>query len=126
MQANFWVIPRQHSMNGTAGSDSITWRSKYGSLVITAYDSGVVDGVNEAGLAANILYLSESDYGDLRGRPPLTVSAWASFVLDNYGTVEEAVEKLRREPFRIVAPVDARTGRRVNVHLAISDRGGDR
>ena len=46
------------------------------------------------------------------------------YVLDNYGTVAEAVEELEKEPFAIVAP-DLPGGKSAGGHLAISDATGD-
>ena len=36
------------------------WTSKYGSLVLSAYDSGTHEGVNEMGLSAHALDLAEA------------------------------------------------------------------
>ena len=36
------------------------WTAKYGSLVATSYDVSSTDGVNEKGLAVNLLWLYES------------------------------------------------------------------
>ncbi len=86
--------------SGLAGDNSIEWKSKYGSVVVTGYDIGTADGMNEKGLVANLLYLAESDYGDTQGKPTLSMSLWAQYVLDNYATVAEAVEELKNELFR--------------------------
>ena len=51
----------------------------------------------EKGLAANLLYLAESDYGKpTQGKPLLSIAAWAQYALDNYATVAEAVVALAR------------------------------
>ncbi len=87
--------------NGAAGLHSIHWTSKYGSVVVSAFEAATVDGMNDQGLAANLLYLAESQYPKASAqdkRPTLCVSAWAQYVLDNYATVAEAVKALRREP----------------------------
>lgn len=41
------------------------WTSKYGSVITAGYDIGTSDGMNEKGLVANILYLTESSYDRL-------------------------------------------------------------
>jgi choloylglycine hydrolase len=111
--------------DGAAGPNSLAWTSKYGSVVGTIYDVASVDGMNEAGLVANVLYLAESDYGKPDGsRPALGISLWAQYVLDRFATVAEAVEELRREPFRIVAPT-LPNGSPATGHLAITDPTGD-
>jgi len=124
---NLWVFPRGMERDGAAGLDSITWTSRYGSLVASAFDAGTADGMNEAGLVANLLYLSESVYPQTppaRDSLPMSIAAWAQYVLDNFATVEEAVAALREERFYVV-PVMSPDGREGTVHLSISDAGGD-
>ena len=35
------------------------WTSKYGTLSAAGYDIGITDGMNEAGLVANLLFLPD-------------------------------------------------------------------
>jgi choloylglycine hydrolase len=88
---DLWAFPRGMVRDGGAGAASIKWTSKYGSVVGDIYDVGSADGMNEAGLVANILYLVEADYGDSKasGKPLLSIGAWTQYILDNYGTVAE-------------------------------------
>lgn len=128
IDANLWVFPRGISRNGEVGPQSVQWTSKYGSIVTTAWDIATVDGLNEKGLVANVLWLVESTYpkfdpaGDKKG---ITISAWAQYVLDNFATVKEAVEQLRDEPFAIVSDYIPGTQKYTTLHLSISDAGGD-
>ena len=124
MQSNLWVFPRGMKRDGAAGPDSLQWTSKYGSLIASGYELGTADGMNEAGLVANLLYLAESDYGKLEGKPAMCIALWAQYVLDNFATVAEAVEALRKEPFRLLAPAFP-NGKAAQLHLAISDATGD-
>ncbi len=81
--------------------------------------------MNEKGLVANVLYLVESDYGKPDGeKPTLSIAAWGQYVLDNYATVDEAVEGLRKEPFVIIAPMLPNKVP-AHGHLALSDPTGD-
>jgi len=124
-RTNLYTLPRGAKRNGAAGPDSLTWTSKYGSVVATMYEAATVDGMNEKGLVANVLYLAESDYGKPDGsKPTLSISLWTQYVLDQFETVAEAVEALRREPFRIVAPT-LPNGSPATGHLAITDPSGD-
>jgi choloylglycine hydrolase len=123
-QPNLWSMPRGVHREGCAGPASIAWTSKYGSLVTTMYEIATVDGINEKGLVANVLYLVESDYGSAEGKPTLSISLWAQYVLDNYATVTEAIEKLEAEPFRIASPIMP-NGSPGTGHLALSDSSGD-
>ena len=76
--SDLWAFPQGMSRDGGVGDNSITWTSKYGSVVVDAYDFASTDGMNEAGLVANLL--------------------------DHYRTVAEAVAALQNEPFAIIAP----------------------
>lgn len=125
--SNLWVFPRGMARDGAAGSKSIRWTSKYGSLIATAFDAATADGMNERGLVANLLYLAEAEYETPAAgekRPPISISAWAQYVLDNYATVAEAVQALRAEPFYVVS-VETPDGEPGTVHLSISDPTGD-
>ncbi len=125
--SNLWAFPRGIKRDGAAGANSIQWTSKYGSVVASAFEAGSADGMNEKGLVANLLYLAESEYVKPTSddkRKPISVSAWTQYVLDNYATVAEAVEDLRKEPFYVV-PVMTPDGQPGQVHLSISDATGD-
>ncbi|EFC91075.1 Choloylglycine hydrolase [Dethiosulfovibrio peptidovorans DSM 11002] len=125
--SNLWVFPRGMERDGAAGPNSVKWSSLYGSVVASAFDAATVDGMNEKGLVVNLLYLVESQYpkpkkGDPRS--PISIAAWAQYVLDRFATVKEAVKALSQEPFYVVPTMtpDGHTG---HAHLAISDLSGD-
>lgn len=125
MRTNLWALPRGCARDGAAGPRSAKWISRYGSVVATGYDAGTTDGINEAGLVANLLYLVEAEYGADDGSLPLiSISLWAQYVLDCFGTVAEAVDALGAEPFVVLAPTIP-NGSPASLHLAISDAGGD-
>lgn len=126
MKPDLWAFPRGLQRDGAAGPKSMQWTSKYGSVVTTAYDAASTDGVNERGLVANLLWLSETQYATPSPddkRRPLAVSAWAQYVLDNYASVAEAVEEMRKEAYYAAAIL--LDGRPVQVHLSMSDASGD-
>ena len=86
MASNLWVFPAGMKRDGAAGAKSIQWTSKFGSVVVSGYEAGSTDGLNEKGLVANVLYLVESDYGKPDGKKPtISIAAWAQYVLDNKG-----------------------------------------
>jgi choloylglycine hydrolase len=125
LQSNLWIFPRGMSRDGGLGDASLSWNSQYGSVVASLYEGGTADGMNEAGLVANLLYLVESEYpADDDPRPAIVISAWAQYVLDQFATVEEAVSELRKETFRMVTVV-APNGAAGTVHLSLSDPSGD-
>lgn len=125
-RTDLWAFPAGLVRDGGIGSNSIKWTSKYGSVIAAMYNVGTVDGMNDAGLAGNLLYLTNSDYGDYRfsKKPLLSIGAWLQYVLDNYATVAEAVSALSKEPFTIVAPA-LPNGSAAQGHLAITDKSGD-
>jgi len=125
MLSNMWVLPRGMTRDGRGGANTISWTSKYGSLIVTAYDIGTAEGMNEKGLVVNELALVESDYGTPpAGATVISLSTWPQYVLDNFATVAEAVADLRQEKFRVQTVVLG-TGRPANMHLVISDATGD-
>ncbi len=126
--ANLWIFPRGMERNGAVGSNSITWTSKYGSLIASAWDIASADGMNEKGLVANLLWLAESKYPEYdtsKNINGLSISLWAQYVLDNFATVTEAVNALSKEDFVIVSSTIPGTDRFTALHLSISDSSGD-
>lgn len=127
MPTNLWSFPRGVERNGVAGPNSMTWTSKYGSVIASGFDAGTADGMNEKGLVANMLYLVESEYVTPTKndpRKPLSISLWAQYFLDNYATVAEAVKAMRQEPFYIITTMTP-DGKPGQLHLSISDATGD-
>ncbi len=125
--SNIWVFPRGMDRDGAAGPDSLRWTSKYGSVVSTAFDIGTADGLNEAGLVANMLYLTESEYPPAppnERSAPMSITVWTQYILDNFATVAEAVAAMREEPFYVI-PVMSPDGAAGTVHVSISDATGD-
>jgi penicillin V acylase-like amidase (Ntn superfamily) len=91
---NLWILPRGITRTGEAGPNSAHWTSKYGSVIATGYDISTTDGMNEKGLVANVLWLVESQYPQTKStKPMLAISIWAQYVLDNFATVAEAIQR---------------------------------
>lgn len=123
--SNIWIYPRGVARDGNAGPNSIEWTSKYGSVTVAGWDVATIDGMNEAGLVANVLYLAESEYGAaVSGKKALSLAGWGQYVLDNFATTAEAVSALREEPFYIASP-QTPDGHAGTAHLAITDASGD-
>jgi penicillin V acylase-like amidase (Ntn superfamily) len=119
-------FPRGLARTGAPVDNAIAWTSKYGSVVASFYDAATADGMNEQGLVANVLYLTEADFGDATAssKPVLSIGAWAQYFLDLFATVAEAVEAMQDPPFVIVAPM-LPNGRAAAVHMSLSDPSGD-
>lgn len=125
LKSNIYLFPRGMKRAGADSGNTIHWTSRYGSVITAGYDIGTSDGMNEKGLVANILYLTESSYDRPNdNRPVMGISIWTQYVLDNFATVDEAVQELRKELFRIDAP-DMPNGAKSRLHLAISDPTGN-
>lgn len=79
MRTDLWAFPRGISRSGRSGDkNSVTWKSRYGSVGASVYDMGISDGINERGLVANLLWLTEADYGKRDpGIPGMSLSLWA-------------------------------------------------
>jgi choloylglycine hydrolase len=126
-QSDLWIFPRGMARSGQAGANSVKRTSKYGSVIASAYGVATTEGVNEAGLAANVLWLVESQYPSFgaTSKPGLTIAAWAQYVLDNFSSVQQAVAALEAEPFTIVTDAVPGQQRLATLHLSISDASGD-
>ncbi len=125
-KTDLWAFPQGMTRDGGLGQGSMTWTSKYGSVIASFYNIATVEGMNSAGLVANTLYLVETDYGDAKasGKKLMSVGAWTQYALDNYATVAEAVDALSKEPFVIVAPA-LPDGNAAGGHLSLADASGD-
>jgi len=126
-----WVFPRGMKRNGLI-ANPITWTSKYGSMILASFflpgKGATVNGMNEKGLAADALWLDKSDYGVRDERVPgLAISLWAQYIIDNYATVEEAVQALRKTPYQIMTFFMPEGDATVTayIHLSLEDKTGD-
>ena len=123
--SNIWALPAGLTRDGAAAVNSFSWTSVHGSVVSTMYDGVTVDGVNDAGLAANALYLSVATYPKRDPAiPGLSVAAWTQYALDMFSSVAEAVEGMSTPPYGLVSPV-LPGGHAATGHLALSDATGD-
>jgi penicillin V acylase-like amidase (Ntn superfamily) len=98
------------------------WKSQHGSVIVSAYGVGTMDGMNEKGLGGHARYLSATDFGARDPKMPGVQSAlMLQYVLDNAATVGEAVAMLEKVQ---VAMAEAR-GHKASLHLALEDTSGD-
>ena len=69
-----------------------TWTAQYGSVTFNQYGREFpVGGMNEAGLAVEILWHFSSEYPGPNARPSLNELQWIQYQLDNYASVKEMV-----------------------------------
>lgn len=126
--ANLWIFPRGIERNGEAGTTSVKWKSKFGSVITSSWDIASSDGMNEKGLVGNLLWLVESSYPTFekdKDKAGLSISLWLQYVLDNFETVSEAVTFLQKEEFVVVSSYVPGTTMFATIHLSISDATGD-
>ena len=135
----FVDIPARYGAQRRSGGQPLTWTSRYGSVVTSAYDICSTDGMNEAGLVANLLWLAESAYPEWDGSTPgLSIAAWVQYILDTCATVDEAVAEMESGRFEVVSgmmpdrfengyPAPLRIGcRGRQCHIRICGRGSVR
>lgn len=126
INSNLWIFPRGMERSGQVGPNSLKWTSKYGSVIASGYDISTTDGMNEKGLVANILWLVESNYPKYtKDKPAVAISLWGQYILDNFSSVKEAVEALKKESFIVVTANVPGQNRLATLHLSISDSSGD-
>ncbi len=124
--SNLWLFPRGMERNGAVGTNPMRWRSKYGSVITSAYNICTTDGMNEMGLCANLLWLAESVYPKWDGSSnAISVSVWAQYLLDNCATVAEAVAEMNSGKFIVVSDMMPDGSRPATLHLSVSDASGD-
>jgi penicillin V acylase-like amidase (Ntn superfamily) len=124
--ADMWIFPRGMKHEGGAGPNSISWTSRYGSVLVTSFGIAASDGMNEKGLVANMLWLAGSRYPEQHDvHDGLSIAAWAQYFLDNFATVGEAVKAMQTHPPMVVSADIPGTDRYTTLHLSISDASGD-
>ncbi|MFM8828443.1 MAG: linear amide C-N hydrolase [Actinomycetota bacterium] len=120
-EPRLWVLPPGLDRQGTPDGSGLRWTSRHASVVVSGWDLLTSEGVNDAGLAAHLLYLQDAAWEPADDRPVLGNTMWAQWVLDTCATVDDAVQALAG--VRIV-DVPAR-GQSLPLHLALEDRTGD-
>lgn len=117
------VYSRGMTRQGEAGPNSLKWKSKYGSVVVTEFKtSAASDGINEHGLSAHLLYLTGSSFEARNERlPALSNTLWAQYILDNYKTVAEVVNSTN--DFQLTETV--LHDKKWPLHLSVQDPSGD-
>ena len=117
------ISPRGIARAGGTFTHPVEWRAKYGTVVVTEFNSHAVsDGMNEAGLSAHLLYLTSAVYEERNITiPGLSNALWVQYLLDNFKTVSEALDGMKK--IQIVSEVVL--GREWPVHLNIEDSTGD-
>ncbi len=125
----FWKFPRGIKRNGLTKNNPLQWTSKYGSLALIQSANGqkaIADGMNEKGLVANLLYLTETKYPkrDIKQKG-IASSIYLQYILDNFASVNEAITSIEKDKFQIVPVAIPNSKHLPTMHFSISDASGD-
>ena len=116
------VTPRGMAhTSGLKEAHPFTWTSRYGSVGVMSFGLAVGDGMNEKGLDVNLLYLANTAYEPRDHRPGVSTAMWTQYVLDNFATVDEALNGLKKVQ---IVPITA-LGMQWPFHIVMSDATGD-
>ena len=91
------MVVNQRGMNKVgmavkATDQQPTWTAQYGSITFNQYGREFpVGGINEAGLAIEVLWHFSAEYPEPDKRPSLNELQWIQYQLDNYASVKEMV-----------------------------------
>jgi penicillin V acylase-like amidase (Ntn superfamily) len=119
-EPRLWYLPTGITRSG--GVDrAAEWSARYPSLSMAFWGLATSEAVNDAGLAAHLLYFAASDFGPRDDRPGVSMTAWAQYTVDNFATVDDALAGLAN--IQIVQ--DPVRGQVLGAHLAIEDAAGD-
>lgn len=115
-------LPRGILRDGHVSENSLKWTSKYGSVVVTAFDNeSVSEGMNEMGLCAHVLCLNDTEYEPHTTNPELSNGLWVQYLIDNFASVKEAVKSLNT--FQVVPTMIG--GEKWALHACLEDVSGD-
>lgn len=111
-----FVNKRGVSKEGTDRTNAAKWVSKYGSVTFNQYGrENPSGGMNEAGLAIELMWLDGTQYPKAEGLPAVDVLEWIQYNLDNYASVDEVIRN--GETTRIVSDV--------KLHYLVNDKEGN-
>ncbi len=98
-------------------TNPVKWKSKYGSVTFNQYGHGFpCGGMNEAGLAIEIMWQDEAEFPPPDSRPEIDNMQWIQYQLDNAGTVEEVIAS---DTLLRIAPLSGAA-----IHYLVCDRNG--
>jgi choloylglycine hydrolase len=94
---------KKQALPGAPGQKTAQWTSQYGSTTFNQYGREFPNsGINEKGLAVEILWLKESIYPPADERPWINELQWVQYQLDNFATVADVLQnadKIRVQNF---------------------------
>lgn len=122
------IVPRGRAMvsQGPKGK-GLNWTSKYGFVGVNVFGEPIyTDGLNEKGLGVGALYLpGETEYqsvGDTDGARALANTDFVTWVLGNFGTIDEVKDALA--DVVVWGPDVPQLGSFAPLHYAVHDASG--
>lgn len=101
----------------TQAGTPVSWVSRYGSVTFNQNGKEMpYGGINEKGLAVEMLWMEYTDYGEQGGKEYLNELEWIQYQLDNYASVQEVIEQMDK---RSINPVKGK------IHYILADAGGN-
>ena len=98
------------------GVRGATWTSRYGSVTFNQYGVGSPSGgINEAGLAIELMWLDEARYPDADARPVVGNLEWIQYQLDRNATVGDV----------IASDAEVRIADNAPLHYLVADKSGE-
>lgn len=100
LEFGYLMINKRHAAKtamqaGTDKDKAATWTSRYGSVTFNQYGREFpMGGMNEAGLAVEIMMLDETEYPIPDSRPVIKNLQWVQYQLDRFATVAELIAGL--------------------------------
>ena len=129
LHSDVLVSPRGFERVGVTpdGQDGLTWKAKYASVGANGVGLPIIlDGVNEAGLAAGLFYFpTTAGYPSYApADAPKTIAPWqlGSWILDNFASVDEVKAKIGS--ILVAATVLKQWGFSPPVHAIVHDASG--
>ncbi len=102
------------------------WKSKYGSVIVVSFNESLNSGMNQRGFVVDSLWLSSSDYGELKANEKhVAANEFVLYLLDNFATVREAVDALKAGGVRIFQDKVPGTDKDLKLHFMITDKTGN-
>ncbi len=131
LASNIIVIPRNYQFIGTSPAskpEGLQWRSRYAVVGANAFDIvGIIDGVNERGLAGGLFYFPE--YAQYQVVSPDqvadSIAPWEliTWLLSNFATIDEVRKALPK--IRISNAIWPAWGITPPVHAIVHDAAGN-
>ncbi|MFH1684010.1 MAG: choloylglycine hydrolase family protein [Candidatus Margulisiibacteriota bacterium] len=121
------AYPRVEKMTSmdADGKKGISWKPKYGYLGVDAFQetAAMMDGMNEAGLSAEFLWFTESQYNQATDNNWLAITDLGHWMLGNFATVDEVKKAISK--VKVVGIYVPELKQAPGLHAAVHDAKGN-